>query len=103
MQDLSIIIDELREEMIQTLKEWIRVPSVKALLNPALPLAARCGGALDLVLSDAAAMGFETRNFDGYAGDVRMGRWAWTRWPSGASGRGARRRRLDGAPLCRGN
>ena len=29
VQDLSIIIDELREEMIQTLKGWIQVPSVK--------------------------------------------------------------------------
>ena len=29
--------------------------------------------ALDTALADAKAMGFETRNFDGYAGDVRMG------------------------------
>ena len=73
MQDLSIIIDELREEMIQTLKGWIQVPSVKTAPEPGAPFGREVRRALDLVLSDAAAMGFETRNFDGYAGDVRMG------------------------------
>ena len=73
MQDLSIIIDELRDEMIRTLKGWIQVPSVKAAPEPGAPFGREVRRALDLVLSDAAAMGFETRNFDGYAGDVRMG------------------------------
>lgn len=73
VQDLSIIIDELREEMIQTLKGWIQVPSVKTAPEPGAPFGREVRRALDLVLSDAAAMGFETRNFDGYAGDVRMG------------------------------
>ena len=73
VQDLSIIIDELREEMIQTLKGWIQVPSVKAAPEPGAPFGREVRRALDLVLSDAAVMGFETRNFDGYAGDVRMG------------------------------
>ena len=73
MQDLSIIIDELREEMIQTLKGWIQVPSVKTAPEPGAPFGREVRRALDLVLSDAATMGFETRNFDGYAGDVRMG------------------------------
>ena len=65
MQDLSIIIDELREEMIQTLKGWIQVPSVKTAPEPGAPFGREVRRALDLVLSDAAAMGFETRNFDG--------------------------------------
>ena len=73
MQDLSIIIDELRDEMIRTLKGWIQVPSVKSAPEPGAPFGREVRRALDLVLSDAAAMGFETRNFDGYAGDVRMG------------------------------
>ena len=38
VQDLSIIIDELRDEMIRTLKGWIQVPSVKSAPEPG----ARC-------------------------------------------------------------
>ena len=73
MQELSIIIDELRDELTQTLKGWIQVPSVKSAPEPGAPFGREVRRALDLALADAAAMGFETRNFDGYAGDVRMG------------------------------
>ena len=52
VQDLSIIIDELREEMIQTLKGWIQVPSVKAAPEPGAPFGREVRRALDLVLSD---------------------------------------------------
>lgn len=73
MKDLSTIIDGLREEMTQTLTRWIRIPSVKGAPEPGAPFGPEVRRALDTALADAKAMGFETRNFDGYAGDVRMG------------------------------
>ncbi|MCI5955529.1 MAG: Sapep family Mn(2+)-dependent dipeptidase, partial [Clostridiales bacterium] len=73
MKDLSTIIDGLREEMTQTLTRWIRIPSVKGAPEPGAPFGPEVRRALDTALADAEAMGFETRNFDGYAGDVRMG------------------------------
>ena len=73
MQDLSIIIDELRDDLTQTLRRWIQIPSVKGEPEPGAPFGREVRRALDAALEDARAMGFETRNFDGYAGDVRMG------------------------------
>lgn len=73
MEELSKIIDELKDEMTETLKRWIRVPSVKGEPEPGAPFGREVRRALDMALEDARAMGFETRCFDGYAGDVRMG------------------------------
>ncbi len=73
MQDLSTIIDELRDDMTKTLRRWIQIPSVKGEPAPGAPFGAEVRRALDVALEDAKAMGFEVRNFDGYAGDVRMG------------------------------
>lgn len=73
MQDLNRIIESLREPMTQTLARWIRIPSVKDTPAPGAPFGVQVRRALDTALEDAARMGFEVRNFDGYAGDVRMG------------------------------
>ena len=67
------IIESLREEMTATLARWIQIPSVKGDPAPGAPFGVEVRRALDAALADAAAMGFEVRNFDGYAGDVRMG------------------------------
>lgn len=73
MEELSSIIEGLRDEMTQTLIRWIRVPSVKGMPEAGAPFGREVRRALDMALEDARRMGFETRNFDGYAGDVRMG------------------------------
>lgn len=73
MENKNAIIDSLREEMTQTLVRWIQVPSVKAAPSEGAPFGPEVRRALDIALEDAKQMGFETRNFDGYAGDVRMG------------------------------
>jgi len=73
MKDLNQIIESLREPMAETLARWIKIPSVKAEPAPGAPFGAEVRRALDVALEDAAKMGFEVRNFDGYAGDVRMG------------------------------
>ncbi len=73
MKDLNQIIESLREPMTETLANWIKIPSVKGDAAPGAPFGVEVRKALDLALEDAATMGFEVRNFDGYAGDVRMG------------------------------
>ena len=73
MKDLNQIIESLREPMTETLARWIKIPSVKGEPAPGAPFGVEVRKALDVALEDAAKMGFEVRNFDGYAGDVRMG------------------------------
>lgn len=73
MENLNTIIESLREEMTETLARWIRVPSVKDEPAPGAPFGVEVRKSLDMVLADAEKMGFSVRNFDGYAGDVRMG------------------------------
>lgn len=73
MDHLTNIIEGLREEMTETLARWIKIPSVKGEAAPGAPFGAEVRRALDVALEDAEKMGFKVRNFDGYAGDVRMG------------------------------
>ena len=73
MADLKAIINEMKEEPGKQLAEWIAIPSVKGESAPNAPFGVEVRRMLDKALSDARAMGFETRDFDGYAGDVRMG------------------------------
>ena len=73
LKDLNAILEELRPQMTETLRRWVRIPSVKSEPQPGAPFGAEVRRALDTALADAKAMGFETRNIDGYAGDVRMG------------------------------
>ncbi|MDY3816231.1 MAG: Sapep family Mn(2+)-dependent dipeptidase, partial [Candidatus Limiplasma sp.] len=73
MENLNQIIEGLQSEMVETLTRWIQVPSVKGDPQPGAPFGADVRRALDMALADAKAMGFDVRNFDGYAGDVRMG------------------------------
>lgn len=70
---MNQIIDGFKQEMLDTLSRWINVPSVKGEEAPGAPFGVEVRRALDVALADAEAMGFSVRNFDGYAGDVRMG------------------------------
>jgi len=67
------LIDQMEADMVETLKTWIRIPSVKGEKMPGAPFGLEVRRALDVALADADKMGFETRNFDGYAGDITMG------------------------------
>ena len=73
MDTLQQIIEDCKPELTETLKRWIAVPSVKADSENNAPFGAQVRRALETALKDAAEMGFATRNFDNYAGDVRMG------------------------------
>ena len=73
MDQLNQIIEGLREEMTETLARWIKIPSVKGEAAEGAPFGVEVRRALDVALEDAEKLGFKVRNFDGYAGDVRMG------------------------------
>lgn len=73
MENLNAIIEGLRGELTETLARWVRVPSVKGESEPGAPFGREVRRCLDVALEDARRMGFSVRNFDGYAGDVRMG------------------------------
>ena len=74
MEDLSRIIDDLKENMTSMLKRWISIPSVKGRAEEGAPFGREVRRALETALSDAQGMGFEVRNIDQYAGDIRMGK-----------------------------
>ena len=73
MDTINQIIEEKRGELIETLRRWIAVPSLKAPAEPSAPFGPAVARALTQALADAKTLGFETRSIDGYAGDVRMG------------------------------
>ena len=72
-------IDELvksyREDMIQSLEELVSIPSVINLENAreGAPFGMEIRSALDGFLKLARALGFETRDYDGYAAAVDFG------------------------------
>ena len=73
MDKLNQIIDGMREPLIAMVDRWLSIPSVRAEGKPGAPFGYECRMALDVALKDAEALGFDVRDFDGYAGDVRMG------------------------------
>lgn len=73
MESMNQFIEENRSQMVDTLKRWIAVPSLRSEATENAPFGPEVARALDIALADAAALGFETRNVDYYAGDVRMG------------------------------
>lgn len=67
------LIDSYRDEFIATLTRWIQVPSVKDTPVPGAPFGAEVRRMLDMAIADANAMGFATRDIDGYACDITLG------------------------------
>lgn len=72
-EKLYAAIDAMEPEFVAMLQKWIRVPSVKAEAQEGAPFGPVVRDMLDMALADAEAMGFTTRNFDGYAGDIVLG------------------------------
>ncbi len=70
---LTDIINDFQEEAVQTLQRWIRIPSVKGQTTSVAPFGEEVHQMLLTALDDCNRLGFETRNFEGYAGDAQMG------------------------------
>lgn len=71
-------IDEHTEELISALQEFARVPSISRadLAADNAPFGPDCRKMLDFALDYSRKMGFETKDYDGYAGSAWMGDYA---------------------------
>ncbi len=65
---------EYRDAIVGDLQALIAIPSVKGDPAPGAPFGSEARRALDFMLERGAALGFEARNVDGYAGHVQHGR-----------------------------
>lgn len=73
-EKLDQILASYREDIINTMKSWISIPSVQAPRSGEnAPFGENVRAMLDLAMKDAAEMGFETREFDGYVMHAQMG------------------------------
>ena len=70
---VSQLIDSYREEYTETLQRWVRIPSVKGGAEENAPFGREIRNMLDTAMEDARRLGFEARDFDGYACDVTLG------------------------------
>lgn len=71
--ELSKAVEESRGEMIETLRELVRIPSVRGEALPGKPFGEPAAEVLDRYLEIARAMGFTTRCVDHYVGTVDFG------------------------------
>ncbi len=73
-EKLDQIVASYREELLGKLKTWIAIPSVQAPKSAdSAPFGPEVRRMLDLFLEDAREMGFDVREFDGYAAHAQMG------------------------------
>ncbi len=67
-------IDEIKEQIISSTCELIKIPSINAESNnPSMPFGEECNNALEYVLDLANSLGFKTKNIDGYCGYIEFG------------------------------
>jgi len=72
-QNIYDIINSMEPQLIDLLARWIEIPSVKDTPAPGAPFGVEVRRMLDTAIADIEAMGFPTRNFDGYAMDATLG------------------------------
>lgn len=70
---LFAICESLQEEMIETLKKWIRIPSLKAAPEANAPFGPAVRQMLDVALEDCSRLGFPATDFDGYIAHADLG------------------------------
>jgi len=73
MEQICQWIDDHKDEMIQTLRRWVAIPSIKGEAAEGAPFGKEARLALDTALKDGQDMGFAVRDHEGYAGDIGMG------------------------------
>ena len=72
-QKVSGLIDGYRETYIETLREWVKIPSVRSEAEEGAPFGREIRRMLDRAMTDARKLGFPVRDFDGYACDITLG------------------------------
>ncbi len=74
MKELDKVLDSLKDEMISTMQEWVRVPSVaNDDVQPGAPFGPVVRQMLDKAMEDADKLGFTTEIFDGFIGHADLG------------------------------
>lgn len=73
MKRVDELLQNYREEMMETLQRWVRIPSVKGEPAPGAPFGAENRRALEQAMADCEKMGLKTRLIDGYAGHADLG------------------------------
>ena len=74
MKELDNVLDSLKDEMISTVQEWVRVPSVaNDDVQPGAPFGPVVRQMLDKAMEDAGKLGFKTEIFDGFIGHADLG------------------------------
>ena len=59
--------------MLETLRAWLKVPSLRDEPQPRAPFGQVLREMLDMTLASCRSLGFEANDYDGYAGDAKMG------------------------------
>lgn len=67
------IVDSMKEDIIKTTQELIRIRSVESAPQAGAPFGKEIRACLDKTLDECKALGFRTENFDGYAGHAEYG------------------------------
>ena len=71
---LDAALEALQEDMIETLRRWIRVPSVRAEKSAEnAPFGKEVRRALDTAMADIERLGMKPRDVDGYCCDAEIG------------------------------
>ena len=71
---LENYIENLKDEIIEKTQELIKIPSVHSESNdPSKPFGENANKALEYILNLGKALGFRTKNLDGYCGYIEFG------------------------------
>lgn len=72
-EKIEELLSGYREEMMETVQKWVRIPSVKGEAAPGAPFGEESRRALDTAMADCQRFGLKTQIFDGYAGHADLG------------------------------
>ncbi len=73
MDKIEELLVSYREEMMETVQKWVRIPSVKGDAAPGAPFGAEARKALDTAMEGCEKFGLKTQSVDGYAGHADRG------------------------------
>ena len=73
MDRIEELLLSYREEMMETVQKWVKIPSVKGEAAPDAPFGEEARRALDTAMGDCEKFGLKTQIFDGYVGHADLG------------------------------
>lgn len=71
--DLNVRIDEMRQDIIRTTQELVKIRSLEGEAKPGMPFGEEVAKALQCALDNAEKLGLKTVNVDGYVGYAEIG------------------------------